>query len=80
VFKLFLNINKIAFKLTWLFISNGLYDEMLRKHVITNSSNLRVNKVLSSFNRPFSFKNDNLSEKEISILDVIKEFINELKE
>jgi hypothetical protein len=34
VLKLILNVNKISFKLSRLFISNGLYDEMIRKDVI----------------------------------------------
>ena len=80
VFKLFLNVNKVGFKLTWLFISNGLYDEMLRKDVITHVSSKKVQQVLKPFIRPFSFKNENLPENEISILDVIKEFLAELKD
>lgn len=77
---MFLNVSKLSFKLSRLFISNGLYDEMLRKEVIVYSSRQRITEALKSYRWPFSFKAENLPENEVSILDVLKGFINLLKD
>jgi hypothetical protein len=77
--KIMINIARMAYRISFLFVSDGTFDRRIRYDILGYTSEKAMGKLLGDFKRPYCLERKNLEDDEICILEVIKVMMKEVK-